>query len=54
VENQDGGFVGGLRSMDFCRSLFGTNKNVNKILGKPRSEEEEHNTIVSLRFNVVE
>jgi hypothetical protein len=53
VEAQDGRSVGGQRSVDCCGSRYFTYRNVGRRLGKVGLEGEEHNPVVSLRFNII-
>jgi hypothetical protein len=54
MEAQDGRSVGGQISVDHFGSRYYTYRNVNKRLGKVGSKGEEHNLVVSLRFNITE
>ena len=54
MENQDGIYVGGQRSVDCGGSRYYTYRNVSRRLEKVGLEGEENNSVVSLRFNITE
>jgi hypothetical protein len=52
MEAKDGMYVGGQRLVDRCGFRYCTYMNVSRRLEKFGSKGEEHNLIVSLRFDI--